>query len=515
MKDFDFNDLFVLDLANNHQGSVEHALKIIDACGQRARAHDIRAAMKFQFRQLDTFVHPAHKSDSDNKHIPRFLATRLTRQDWDTLLAAVKDAGMLAMCTPFDEESVEVILDMGFDIMKVASCSAKDWPLLEAVAGAAMPVVASTGGLEISDVDNLVSFFDHRAVPLALMHCVSIYPTPDEDMNLNRIDILRRRYPKITIGWSTHEDPDEQTAVAIAVAKGAGMFERHVGLVTEDIKLNAYSSTPEQLDRWMTSYRRAVTLCGRGSEHPANPVEAKSLADLQRGIFARRPIKQGETLTRDDVYFSMPLGDGQLSSEHWTEGLVAEQSITRDGPALDDHIRRPPPSDIQILKSSIHEVKAMLNEASIVLDSEFKIEFSHHQGIANFRKVGALIVDCVNREYCKKLIVVLPGQNHPLHYHKRKEETFQVLSGIFECKIDGHRRTLHPGQTAVVQPGVWHKFWSDTGCIVEEISTTHYNNDSVYNDHHINKLARGERKTVVSHWGRFELEDKTPEKAAE
>lgn len=150
----------------------------------------------------------------------------------------------------------------------------------------------------------------------------------------------------------------------------------------------------------------------------------------------------------------------------------------------------------------------MLDEASVVLDSEFKIEFSNHFGIGNFRKTGALIIDCVNREYGKKLIVALPGQSHPLHFHKHKEETFQVLSGVLECEVDRHRRTLRPGQTEVVMPGVCHRFWSNDGCIFEEIPTTHFDNDSVYNDHRINKPERHERITVVSHWGRFELADK-------
>ena len=69
---------------------------------------------------------------------------------------------------------------MDFDVIKVASCSARDWPLLEKVAASGIPVVASTGGLTQDEVDDLVSYLDHRGCDFALMHCVSIYPTPDE-----------------------------------------------------------------------------------------------------------------------------------------------------------------------------------------------------------------------------------------------------------------------------------------------------------------------------------------------
>ena len=509
MNDFNFNDLFVLDLANNHQGSVEHGLKIIKECGKVVRKHNIRTVMKFQFRQYDTFIHPSHVEGSDNIHIPRFLSTQLTREEWQTLFSAVKDEGMLTMCTPFDNESVPIISEMDFDVIKVASCSAKDWPLLEEIARASKPVIASTGGLTISDIDNMVSFFGHRGVQLALMHCVSIYPIPTEDFHLNHIDTLKDRYKDLTIGWSTHEDQNEVAPVQIAVAKGAKIFERHVGYETKDIKLNLYSSTPQQLDKWFEAYKYAVDLCGSKtdkSDRPITDVERESLEGLQRGVFAKKEVKKGALLSIDDVYFAMPFVPGQISSESWVDGGIEVKKPLKINEAIF-------PSDIvvtkninnAVLKKSIHEVKAMLNQASIVLNSEFGIEFSHHYGADKFRKVGALIIDCINREYCKKLIVVLPGQKHPSHYHKRKEETFQVLSGVFESVIDGHHKVLHPGETALVQPGVWHEFWSEDGCIIEEVSTTHYDDDSVYNDKKINDLERSERKTLVKNWGRFEL----------
>ena len=99
------------------------------------------------------------------------------------------------MCTPFDEASVALIAEMGFDLIKVASCSAKDWPLIETVAESNLPVVFSTGGLEIEDVDNSLYYGEHRALDLALMHCVSIYPTPPEACNVLNIAMLRKRYP--------------------------------------------------------------------------------------------------------------------------------------------------------------------------------------------------------------------------------------------------------------------------------------------------------------------------------
>ena len=506
---FDFNNLFVLDLANNHQGSVDHGLKIIKECGKMVRRHNIRAAIKFQFRQYDTFIHPDHFEGSDNIHIPRFLSTQLKLEEWKKLYDAVKKEGMLTMCTPFDNESVPIIVDMEFDIIKVASCSAKDWPLLEEISKAMLPIIASTGGLDLENVDDIVSFFSHRGNELALMHCVSIYPIPTKDFHLNHIDTLIDRYRGHTIGWSTHENQDEVAPVQIAMAKGARMFERHIGYETADIKLNLYSSTPEQLDAWFKAYSYAKDLCGLNTKDlgkPTTDIEKKSLEGLQRGIFAKKKIPKNTLLTSDDVFFAMPFVPGQISSEKWVENsILINKSLSINEPIFPNDVRFKETKKNKLFRKEIHEYKAMLNEASIFLNSEFEIEFSHHYGQEKFREVGALIIDCINREYCKKLILVLPGQRHPSHFHKRKEETFQVLTGIFECVIDGHQKTLYPGDTALVQPGVWHKFWSKEGCIVEEVSTTHYDDDSIYNDKKINNLKRSERKTKVKNWGRFEL----------
>ena len=502
---FDFNDLFVLDLANNHQGSVDHALKIIQGVGEVVKSNAARAAFKFQFRQLDSFVHPLHQKGSDNKHIPRFLSTRLSKADFKRLTDAVRESGMLTIATPFDEESVDLIDELGIEIIKVASCSALDWPLLEKIATFTKPVIVSTGGLTLEDIDDLVSFLDHRRVHFALMHCVSIYPTPDQQLELNQIEVIRQRHPTKVVGFSTHEVPEETTAVMIAIAKGAKMLERHVGIAGGEIKLNAYSSTPEQVETWVKAAKRAKVMLGHAVRSPAPQEEVASLNSLKRGVFIRDPIKQGGVLKREDVFFAMPYTEGQLSSGQWKDGIVVQKDLQKDEPVLAADIVLPARSEKWILFHTIHEIKALLNEARIALNTDFKLEFSHHFGLNSFATTGATIIECINRDYCKKLIVQLPGQHHPSHYHKKKEESFQVLWGVLEIEIEGRRRTLHPGDIQLVPQGCWHEFWTETGVIFEEVSTTHYNNDSFYEDKKINTISREARKTIVNNWGRYQI----------
>ena len=359
---------------------------------------------------------------------------------------------MNAICTPFDEESVIPIVKMGFDVLKVASCSAKDWPLLEEVAKSNLPVIFSTGGLQLCEIDEVVSFFEHRGVDFAIMHCVSIYPTPDEKCELNQIEILKARYPDRVIGWSTHEAPNALAPVQVAYAKGARMFERHVGIATDNISLNAYSSDPKQIDNWLSSYKQAVKLCGAATRPPVSEEEANSIVGLRRGIYAKSAIKINQKIDREDVFFAMPCGENQMHSGQWQEDIVSKVNIEIGKPIKQSDVNGNEHGEFQVIKSAFHQVKAMLNEAKISLNSDFVVEVSHHAGIQSFPKTGAVIINCINRAYCKKIIIQLPGQMHPAHFHKRKEETFQVLSGEVNVSLDGHQRTLRPGETCLIQP---------------------------------------------------------------
>ena len=160
-----FDRLYIFEMANNHQGSLDHGLGIVDAVAKIARQNRIKAAVKLQFRDLDSFIHPDYMGRTDVKHVGRFASTRLETADFRQIVEAIRANGLISIATPFDEASVETCQNLGIQIIKVASCSATDWPLLTAIAQAHKPVIASTGGLDIYDIDNLVSFFQHRAAP--------------------------------------------------------------------------------------------------------------------------------------------------------------------------------------------------------------------------------------------------------------------------------------------------------------------------------------------------------------
>lgn len=491
--------LFIFEMANNHMGSMEHGLTMIKTFAEVAKAYPFRFAFKFQFRDLDTFIHPDYTSRMDLKAVKRFSETRLSRDQFQQLKDSVSAHGFISICTPFDEPSVDRIEKMGFDIIKIASCSFTDWPLLERIVQTRKPIIASTAGATLDEIDKVVSFFQNRHKTFAILHCVGEYPTRTDTLNLNQIDLLKQRYPGVVVGYSTHEEPDNMESIQMAIAKGAIIFEKHVAVETEAFKKNEYSATPEQIGRWLQSAERAYRMGGIVDQRAKATVkELDDLRQFKRGVFASCPIMKGEKIDATKMFFAFPNVDNQLLANDISKytGFVADVAIEKNAPVkitditwLDQRER---------VYSIVQEVKKILSAGNVVVPGMATLEISHHYGLDRFHDIGCTIIDIVNREYCKKLIVVLPGQKHPEQYHKIKEETFVVLYGNVTITLDGVESTCQSGDVVTVIRGTKHIFSSRTGAVIEEISSTHYKDDSYYTDESI--MQNKDRKTIISHW---------------
>ena len=496
-----FKNLFVFEMANNHMGSIEHGLKIIKEFHEVSKKFDFNFnfGFKLQYRDLDTFIHPDFQGRKDIKYVKRFTETRLNEEELKLLKAEIKKFGLISICTPFDEKSVDLIETHGFDIIKIGSSSFTDWPLLERIAKTEKPIISSTAGASLEEIDKVVSFWEHRRKKFCLMHCVGEYPTSKENLELNQIDFLRERYPDVPIGYSTHEEPDNVNAIRIAIGKGATIFERHVGLKTDKYSLNDYSSTPEQINKWLLAAQEAFIMCGVLNKRRGFSEKEKSdLRGLKRGVFAKKRISTGETLDLTNTFFAIPDIENQILANDFSKYMefAANKEIETNKPVMfpDVDAKNLREKVLQIVKS----VRQILIDSKISLPNKIEFELSHHYGIENFEQWGAVIISCINREYCKKLIIMLPGQKHPIHYHKKKEETFHVLYGDVTINLKGIEEEHKPGDIIVVERGVKHSFSSKSGAVFEEISTTHYINDSYYDDAQI--IKNKNRKTEMTFW---------------
>jgi mannose-6-phosphate isomerase-like protein (cupin superfamily) len=253
-----------------------------------------------------------------------------------------------------------------------------------------------------------------------------------------------------------------------------------------------------QIKRWLQTARDTYQMCGvEGERYAITQKEAADLRGLKRGVFAKRDLNQGEKLSKDNTFYAIPCRDGQLVANDIAK--YVEYALKRPVRALkpvdlaDVFTRNLRARVIKILK----DLKEIILKSHIALPNKIDLELSHHYGIEQYEKWGAAILNCINREYCKKLIILLPEQRHPFHHHVKKEETFQVLYGSMEVTVGKEVMELKAGDILTVERGVRHNFSSKGGAIFEEVSTTHFKDDSFYDDEKITNNS-GDRKTELT-----------------
>jgi sialic acid synthase SpsE/quercetin dioxygenase-like cupin family protein len=491
--------LFILEMANNHMGDVVHGKRIIRELRQACSGFEFRIAIKLQYRDLANLIHPNFKGRNDLKFIKRFSETALGWDDLRSLKETIVENGFISICTPWDEASVDKVVEHGFAYLKVSSCSLTDWPLAEKIAATQLPLILSTAGEALEDVDRIVSFYQHRKKPLSVMHCVGEYPTPNADMQLNQIDLLRMRYSDVAVGYSTHESPDQLDAVKMAIAKGATVFEKHVGVPTDEYTLNAYSANPQQVKAWLAAAKEAIEMAGiDNGRHSFKPNELATLGALRRGAYARHVLGADGVIANMDVRFAIPAIPGQLVANDFSKYNefratrryeAGEPIFLAEVKAIDTR---------SVVHGIVRDVKKLLRASAAAVPTQLELEISHHLGLENFRLVGSAMITVINREYCKRLVIMLPGQNHPEHWHTLKDETFHMLFGVIDLVLGGEPRRCAVNDVIVIPRGVRHEFSSATGAVIEEISSTHTKDDSSYSDPRIG--SNDQRKTYITNW---------------
>jgi N-acetylneuraminate synthase len=232
--------------------------------------------------------------------------------------------------------------------------------------------------------------------------------------------------------------------------------------------------------------------------------EIKTLNSLERGLVSKKNIVKGDRLILGkNVNLMIPLGKKQFSAANFKNlNTFAKFNIKKGEPILEKQCKldKKIATEYQI-RSFVHEAKAMLNYANIKIKDKFDMEISHHNGISNFRKIGCFLLNLINKQYAKKILILLPNQKHPLHFHKIKEESFIILFGTLLLK-DGKRSfNLKEGDVIHLKKNSWHNFIAGAnGCIFEEISTTSLKNDSFYKSNKINTQKLEQRKTFINKW---------------
>jgi N-acetylneuraminate synthase len=342
-----FENLFVLEAANNHWGDLDRGKKIIQDFATVVRYNNVKAAIKFQFRDVDNFIHEEFKGNQEIRYIKKTEATKMSHAQYRALADAVVKAGCIPMATPFDEASVDLCVNLNFPIIKIASSDINDWSLLERIASTKKHVIASSGGASEKSLDELIVYFENRNIPLAINHCVSLYPSEDDQLELNQIKYLKDRYPNHVIGLSSHEYHDWHSSMLLSYALGARTWERHVDIEYNNVPVSPYCSLPNQVDTWFKAFHKAIEMTGNSSlaRRVISKEETKYLDALVRGVYARRDLPAGYELSSEkfgeDFQLAVPLRKGQLSTREILNGLKITKNLVIGDPIMIDNIDGP------------------------------------------------------------------------------------------------------------------------------------------------------------------------------
>ena len=342
-----FENFFVLELANNHWGRLDRGIKIIRDHGAIVRYNNVKAAIKLQFRDVDEFIHPEFKGNTEHRYIKKTEDTKLTRDEFARMVDEIRNVSCIPMATPFDEKSVDLCVEFDMPFIKIASSDMNDWMLIEKIASTRRPTIVSTGGASEKDLDDLVHFYEKRDIPLAINHCVSLYPSEDGELELDQIDYLKSRYPNHVVGLSTHEYHDWQSSMMISYGKGARTWERHIDIDFGDVPVSSYCSKPEQCDIWFKAFHKSSEMCGGRSHSKRNisKKETEYLDALVRGAYARKDLEPGYVFTKEsferDFYLAIPLRKGQLSCREVMNGECLSRAIKANDPLRINHLSGP------------------------------------------------------------------------------------------------------------------------------------------------------------------------------
>lgn len=217
----------IAEIGINHNGSLDTAKKLIDL------AHEIGCdAVKFQKRTVDVvytkdFLKQPRKSPWGETQREQKEGLEFSINDYDEIDTYCKNKKIDWFASSWDNQSQILMRKYNFPFNKIASAMANNASFVDLVASEQKPTFASTGMIEIPEIDKLISIFKKHNCPLMLMHTVSTYPSKLEDLNLNCIQTLKNRY-HIPVGYSGHEVSVSPSVIAASL--GASAIERHITL---------------------------------------------------------------------------------------------------------------------------------------------------------------------------------------------------------------------------------------------------------------------------------------------
>lgn len=330
----DHPPLVMAEVGINHEGDYEKAIQLVDAAVAAGAE-----LVKFQCHITEQEMVPTDMTPgeiSSEKLWDIIKRCELTEAEERKVMDYCADKGVIYLSTPFSREAADRLNDMGVPAFKIGSGECNNLPLLDHIAAMGKPMILSTGMNDLDSIGRSVATIAKHDVPLAVMHCTSMYPTPYEKVRLGAVSQLRESFPDCEVGLSDHS-LDIWTCLG-AVALGASLLEKHFTISRDwPGPDTGISIEPDELAR-LIGGSKAIWQA-RGGAKTILPEEQPVIDFAYATVVTIASIAKGETFSRDNIWVKRP-GTGPILADRFE--AVLGKAAARDLPG-DVHVA---PEDI-------------------------------------------------------------------------------------------------------------------------------------------------------------------------
>lgn len=322
----------IAEVGVNHEGDLDLAKRLVAEAAKGGAD-----AVKFQTYKADTIACKASPAYWDTTQEPTQSQHELFRkydafwqEEYAALAEVCRQEGVEFLSTPFDFASVD-FLDALMPAYKIASADITNKPFIQRIAAKKKPILLSTGASHLYEIEQALAWIRPFGNPVALLHCVLNYPTPDAGAHLGMITHLAARFPEAVIGYSDHTLPGERMKpLELAHLLGARILEKHF---THDKTLPGNDHYHAMDHRDLAAFRvlveRNLTLCGRFAKAPLE-AEAPARKHARRSLVTLRALKAGEVVTEEVLCAKRPAHGISPALVDQVVGMAARADIPED-----------------------------------------------------------------------------------------------------------------------------------------------------------------------------------------
>lgn len=326
------NSVFIIAEAGvNHNGDINLAKKLIDA------ASDAKVdAIKFQTFKTDKVIsinakkaeYQKKNTENNESQYEMIKKLELNSEEHKKLIKYCKEKNILFLSTPFDNESIDLLNELGMNIFKIPSGEVNNLLYLEKIGKMKKKIIMSTGMATLGEIEEAIFILrENGTYDISILHCNTEYPTPMEDVNLKAMQTIKEAF-KVNVGYSDHTIGIEIPIAAVAM--GASIIEKHITL-DKNMKGPDHKSSlePDELKEMVKSIRNIEKALGDGIKKVSES-ERKNKNISRKSIVANRNIKKGEVFTEENIAIKRP-GNG-ISPMKWYEiiGTTASKDYNKD-----------------------------------------------------------------------------------------------------------------------------------------------------------------------------------------